>query len=584
MLKNLGLKGKLISFSALMSFFLAVVGIAGMFSLKTVIEKYSHIANTNLPNLASANSLRYSASRSWGTLLMLTESDLTDAQIDAQLEHFKQYLADYQAADNAYNDIPFLQGEKEVYDPMAANWKKYVGIATSALELVKKKSQEDHKAYHDILMKQLDPIRTELLAAQGKLIEFHKKDAKEFQEAASSAAKIGNAVAISFTFAGLVIAFTIGLLFARSLSSTLAAIAERLGAGAHEIAAASNQVASASSQLSASATEQAASLQETSSSIEEMNAMVTKNADNSARSQQVSGSGRNTALEGKKSVQQMTAAVEEIKKSNADVLSAVEKSNANISDIVKVITEIGTRTKVINDIVFQTKLLSFNASVEAARAGEHGKGFAVVAEEVGNLAQMSGNAAREISGMLDESVKKVEAIVAETKTSVESIIICARGKIDHGIETANRCSTVLEELVGKVDEINVMATEVSTASQEQARGVQEITRAMNQLDQVTQQNASASQEAAASAEEMSSQAGVLREVVQELQKTVRGRDGTGESGGHQIHQAPKRTAHRQAAPVVHSSHDNKVVALSSVRKSREGMRVPDENDPRFREV
>jgi methyl-accepting chemotaxis protein len=78
-------------------------------------------------------------------------------------------------------------------------------------------------------------------------------------------------------------------------------------------------------------------------------------------------------------------------------MNQINYSNEQMSEIVKVIQEIETKTKVINDIVFQTKLLSFNASVEAARAGEQGKGFAVVAEEVGNLAQMSGNAAKEIS-------------------------------------------------------------------------------------------------------------------------------------------------------------------------------------------
>jgi methyl-accepting chemotaxis protein len=89
----------------------------------------------------------------------------------------------------------------------------------------------------------------------------------------------------------------------------------------------------------------------------------------------------------------------------------MNKSNDEISSIVKVIAEIGDKTKVINDIVFQTKLLSFNASVEAARAGEQGKGFAVVAEEVGNLATMSGKAAEEISSMLGDSMGKVELIV-----------------------------------------------------------------------------------------------------------------------------------------------------------------------------
>jgi hypothetical protein len=95
------------------------------------------------------------------------------------------------------------------------------------------------------------------------------------------------------------------------------------------------------------------------------------------------------------------SAIMEIQETNKKLVDDVLEGNRKISEIVELVKEIGNKTKVINDIVFQTKLLSFNASVEAARAGEHGKGFAVVAEEVGNLASMSGQASKEISALLE---------------------------------------------------------------------------------------------------------------------------------------------------------------------------------------
>ena len=93
----------------------------------------------------------------------------------------------------------------------------------------------------------------------------------------------------------------------------------------------------------------------------------------------------------------MLRSIDEINQSQKDTIETLDTTASDVKNMMTLIETINQKTSVINDIVFQTKLLSFNASVEAARAGEHGKGFAVVAEEVGNLAQMSGNAAQEIN-------------------------------------------------------------------------------------------------------------------------------------------------------------------------------------------
>jgi methyl-accepting chemotaxis protein len=220
----------------------------------------------------------------------------------------------------------------------------------------------------------------------------------------------------------------------------------------------------------------------------------------------------------------MVQSIDEIGISNENIMKQVDESNAQISEIVKVIADIGTKTKVINDIVFQTKLLSFNASVEAARAGEHGKGFAVVAEEVGNLAMMSGNAAKEINSMLDESARRVEAIVTETKTKVNHLIAQGKNKIDNGAHTARDCGAVLEQIVLGVESTVQMAKEISSASQEQDQGVREITKAMSQLEQVTQMNAASSQQASTSAEELSSHATSLKSLVHVLLEAVDGKE------------------------------------------------------------
>jgi methyl-accepting chemotaxis protein len=123
--------------------------------------------------------------------------------------------------------------------------------------------------------------------------------------------------------------------------------------------------------------------------------------------------------------------------------------------VINQIQDISKKTELINDIVFQTKLLSFNASVEAARAGEQGKGFSVVAEEVGNLATMSGNAANEITSMLGASIQKVSKIVENSQNLMSSLIKKSRSKIEMGHQTSVDCSVALEEIVKNVSSLAI---------------------------------------------------------------------------------------------------------------------------------
>lgn len=366
-----------------------------------------------------------------------------------------------------------------------------------------------------------------------------------------------------------------------------------LSNGANEVANASTKISDNSAELSQAATEQAASLQETVSSVDEISAMINKNAEAAKMSREISGKSEAATVAGKGTVDKMLSAISDIAESNQEIMMQMDKSNRDISDIVKVISDIGEKTKVINDIVFQTKLLSFNASVEAARAGKHGKGFAVVAEEVGNLATMSGNAAKEISDMLSASIKKVESIVDDTKVKVDRLMDLGKNKVEIGKITAEECQRALEVIAKNVVETNQMVDEIAVASNEQAQGVQEITKAMGQLDQVTQQNTSVAQQASEASSSLKTQADELNSIVSELLKTVSGslaeskdeRHAKYHSGGVSGDRTPKRSIARSsnykqskkisAKPASHSASKN---------DDQVDYSIPSRDDNRFEDV
>jgi methyl-accepting chemotaxis protein len=388
----------------------------------------------------------------------------------------------------------------------------------------------------------------------------------------------------------LVLVSFAALWFGRRLSKELDSISGLLGSTSRQVYASSQQSASAATELSEAATEQAASLQETMASIEEISAMVSQNAEAAVRAKAAVDLNQVASDDGSKSVDAMLRSIDEIKSTNDEILTHMESSNKEFSDIVKIISDIGEKTTIINDIVFQTKLLSFNASVEAARAGEHGKGFAVVAEEVGNLAQMSGTASREITEMLNMSVKRVNTIVEQTRERVDRLVEVGQDKIAMGHSTAQRCRESLSKISENAKSLSSMVSEIAHASKEQSQGIQEINKAISQLDQVTQQNSAVAQHSSSQAEELNSHAEELQNAVGMLVRVV---NGEGEAQHQDAHHSNGSNSHGSNVVKIkngsngHGASNGKAAAPKTTAqrsfKKVSGDSVPSANDPGFEE-
>lgn len=359
--------------------------------------------------------------------------------------------------------------------------------------------------------------------AVNKLKDFHKGRATTFVNQSQENVVQTKLIVLSTVVIGMLFGCVLGFIFASKTSNSITQVASHLSENASHVATASTQIASASSELSQSTSEQASSLEQTAASLEQITAMISKASENSEETYKNSEQSQKKAEEGRDAVNQMTSSMEQINQSNNAILQQIEQSNIQMTEIVSVIQDIGNKTKVINEIVFQTKLLSFNASVEAARAGEHGKGFAVVAEEIGNLAQMSGNAANEITSMLQESISKVEKIVEETQNKVNFLIQDGKEKVDNGMIVAKKCSNLLNEIVQNVSHVSYLSREISQASKEQALGVTEINKAVTELDSVTHQNRSTSEKASMAASDLAQQSELLNSIIKELTLLVSGK-------------------------------------------------------------
>ncbi len=266
------------------------------------------------------------------------------------------------------------------------------------------------------------------------------------------------------------------------------------------ISTASGEISMGNTDLSRRTEEQAASLEETASSMEQIASNVNQTADNARSANTESNKARQVAQDGGAAVSQVIAAME-----------AINESSAKIHEIISAVDE----------IAFQTNLLALNAAVEAARAGEQGRGFAVVAAEVRNLAKRSADAAKEIKGLIRESV----------------------AKSTDGNKVAAHAGETIAEVVANVQRVTSLVAEIAGATQEQSTGLNEVNKAVVSMDEVTQQNAALVEEAAAAAESLDAQAHALTEIVARFKTGVEVRR---PSGSHP-QESPRRTPQRPLA-------------------------------------
>ncbi|MGK5029992.1 methyl-accepting chemotaxis protein [Janthinobacterium sp. MDT1-19] len=256
----------------------------------------------------------------------------------------------------------------------------------------------------------------------------------------------------------------------KNMNDKLVSIVGQVRAGTESISTASSEIAAGNLDLSSRTEEQASSLEETASSMEELTSTVKLNAENA------------------RSANQLAIDASQIASKGGVVVSEVVSTMGSINDSSRKIVDI---ISVIDAIAFQTNILALNAAVEAARAGEQGRGFAVVASEVRNLAQRSSAAAKEIKGLIDDSVQKVEA----------------------GSQLVDKAGRTMDEIVQSISHVTQIMNQITDASDEQRAGIEQVNQAIGQMDQVTQQNAALVEEAAAAAESMQEQAAKLADVV-----------------------------------------------------------------------
>jgi methyl-accepting chemotaxis protein len=263
-----------------------------------------------------------------------------------------------------------------------------------------------------------------------------------------------------------------------------------------------SDIRQASDDLSQRTEQQAASLEQTAAAMDEITSTVRETAAGASRANAVVGEARHEAEHSG-----------EVVRRAVDAMGGIERSSAEISEIISV----------IDGIAFQTNLLALNAGVEAARAGDAGRGFAVVASEVRALAQRSAEAAKD----------------------VKTRILASSEQVDAGVELVSETGKALDRIIARIGEISTLVASIASSAEHQATGLQQVNTAVSEMDGVTQQNAAMVEQATAAARSLSSEADALARNVARFKLGAEGST----RPANPVHrlQDRARAAHRPAA-------------------------------------
>ena len=256
----------------------------------------------------------------------------------------------------------------------------------------------------------------------------------------------------------------------QSLNKKMSQIVGQIKTSGEAISIASRQLVQGNLNLSNRTEQQASTVEETAASVEELSSTVKQNAQHAHEAKELAEAASNVASKGGEVVSRVVATMDDI-----------HQSSKKISEIISV----------IDGISFQTNILALNAAVEAARAGEQGRGFAVVASEVRNLAQRSASAAKEIKGLIGDSVSKVEL----------------------GSKLVAEAGMTMTATVDSIRRVTALMFDIANATREQSDGIEQIGQAITQIDDVTQQNAALVEEASAASESLERQSDDLAELL-----------------------------------------------------------------------
>jgi methyl-accepting chemotaxis protein/methyl-accepting chemotaxis protein-1 (serine sensor receptor) len=445
---------------------LAVTAAVGFFALRYVDPDKSYLTATHV---ALANQMRadmmHDALRADAQAAMMAASP---GDLDEIEKSVREHVTVIREAFKRNAGLAMPAASIQAINAVAPELERYGALAG---ELVRAARTDRVRAQAG--MAEFNVLFRQLEESMGKLDDLLEREAGQAHGAAAGGVAAGKTLMLASGALGILLLLAGGFWISRSIGVALTRGIASLSETIREVTHASDEIATSSRAVAESSSSQAATLEQIASSSDEINAMARSNMDSCRSAAQ--------------SVADSQHKFENANQSLAGMVRAMEEINAQSGKISRII-------KVIDEIAFQTNILALNAAVEAARAGDAGMGFAVVADEVRSLAQRCAEAARDTSGLIQESIERSGEGQSKVREMAETV----------------------RDITTEADRTRTQVENVRMGSEEQSAGVRQVSEAIAHMQRLTQATAARAQESAESAGSLRSQSDRLQEVSQTL--------------------------------------------------------------------
>jgi methyl-accepting chemotaxis protein len=475
-MSNLNIIRKIIGGFFLIAMVISIGGFAGWYGMTRIGHELENVSETHFKGVYSVGGMAegQQAILRLERSLLIPQSFGNESEKGRLLTMLETTWHQVEEANRRYESLVHAKDEKTVWEELKPAWELWKKDHAAVMQFVKDGKREEAVAAAAGQAKESADRAGLLLTA---LWDLNLKYAEEAKMAGEREALRQKVTAVVFSMIGVVLVVAFGFVLTRAIKGSMERIMKELSGTGIQFAASSSQIASSSHLLAEGTAHQAQTAQETSAVMDKLAQLVRQNAEEVDHVKKTLDLTNERGMIAFELLAQANRSMKKIKQSS----EAAEKM-----------------IKTINEIAFQTNLLSLTASVEAARTGEAGAGFALVAEEVKNLALRSMEAVKNTSDCIEQTIRHIDRGRELVKASLSKFI--AYG-------TTGQDITVYVETTKDV-------------TRNQAQGIERINASIGEISQMAQRNATSAEEAAAVAEEINAQAEAMKNIVDHMTELV----------------------------------------------------------------